>query len=132
MLEIENPVVMLDVPVQVGDKVWFIADDELYGGMVFDGEVTEVTLTSMRVFTSAPNSDTWTLPLSWFKEGNAFTDELTLMQSLLDSWIEQTIKANKEKNELSERLRTVANERNAAQRRIADLEFELSKLRGDA
>jgi hypothetical protein len=127
--EIEKPVFVIETPAQVNDEVWFIADDELYGGMSFSGFVTEVTLTSVKVWVEAPMEDTWTLPLSWFNEDKAFTSELKFVESVTRSWMEEALKEKRKNRELEERLQTAITAKNEAERQVANLEFELSVLR---
>jgi hypothetical protein len=58
------PVVFTQVPV-VGDHVWFVSEEEMLEGMWIEGEVVEVTLSSVRILaTNTTADDFWTMPLA--------------------------------------------------------------------
>lgn len=126
--EIETPCVVIEIPVHVNDKVWFIADDELYGGMVFSGCVTEVTITDVRVRVESMD-DMWTIPLAWFNENKAFTSELELAESSSQYWMDEAVKEKRENRKLRERITQLISQKTDVERKVGDLEFELNLLK---
>lgn len=77
---------LVEVPVKVGDHVWFVSDDELTGGMVFEGDVTSISLVTVNVDVEGPMGGEWHIPLAWFSDDKAFTSELELSDSHARNW----------------------------------------------
>jgi len=79
----KSAVTVFQVPV-AGERVWFISDDELTAGGLFDGVIAEVGLTHAKVivnFSPSMPEDEWNLPINdpnfklWFSYESFLEDE---------------------------------------------------------
>jgi hypothetical protein len=115
---------LVEVPVKVGDHVWFISDDELTGGMVFEGDVTSISLITVNVDVEGPMGGEWHIPLAWFAEDKAFTSELALSDSCGRTWRDAALTEKREHEALKKSYRELSSENSRLERLLAQAGIE--------
>jgi hypothetical protein len=115
---------LVEVPVKVGDHIWFISDDELTGGMAFEGDVTSITLTSVKIDVEGPLGGEWNIPLDWFSDDKAFTSELDFVSSCGRTWMTTALTEKRDHDNLKKVHSATVSENFRLKRLLTDAGIE--------